>query len=207
MGILVALDVLFHPADDEPRVVETVVSAVERLTWVGRPVILVGAMVGGRRLPADADERVAWTRHALGDDTVAVVPFEPPASDRHGDSTEALERWRALRKAHHARWLIESGWRSPRPDAGLTVIEVGGRAAAVDERADRGRDLLDATNQLLMTETFRPATWVVCVIHGWSLGDLLGQAVIVGRIRWHLRCLSRCLIARRFRLGARRVGR
>lgn len=159
MGILVALDVLFHAADDEPRVVETIVSAVERLGWVGRPVILVGPTLGGRRLPADADERVAWARHALGDDAVTVVPFEPPIPERHGDDAEALERWRALRETHNARWLIESGWPlAPARRVGLTVIEVGGRAAAVDERADHeARDLLDATNQLLMTETFRPA--------------------------------------------------
>jgi hypothetical protein len=89
-----------------------------------------------------------------------VVPFEPPVNDRHGDATEALEQWRALREAHQARWLIESGWPvATARRAGLTVIEVGSRAAAVDDRADHeARDLLDAANQLLMTETFRPAT-------------------------------------------------
>lgn len=159
MGILVSLDVLLQPAGDGPRAVETTASAVERLGWVGRPVVLAGPVVGGRRLPAGADERVAWTRHILGDEDVVVVPFEPPASDRHGDDGEAVDRWRELRDAHHARWLIESGWPiATARRAGLTVIEVGGRAMSVADRADHeARDLIDAANQLLMTETFRPA--------------------------------------------------
>ena len=159
MGILVALDVLVQPGDEGPRMGDSTASALERLGWVGRPVILATGSVGGRRLPAEVDDRVAWTRHALGDDALLVVPFDPPTGDRHADDGEAVDRWRTLREAHHARWLIESGWPvSPARRAGLTVIEVGGRTAAVNERADHeARDLLDAANRLLMTETFNTA--------------------------------------------------
>ncbi len=91
--------------------------------------------------------------------SIAVVMFDPPTSERHGDDGVALEHWRTLREAHHARWLIETGWPTALARrAGLTVIEVGGRATLAAERANHeARDLLDATNHLLMTETFRPA--------------------------------------------------
>lgn len=157
MGILVALDVLVQPGDDGPRAAETTATALERLAWVGQPVILATDSVGGRRLPTKAEDRAAWARHALGDEALVVVPFDPPAGERHADDGEAVDRWRSLRDAHHARWLIELGWPiSPARRAGLTVIEVGGRTAAVNDRPDHeARDLLDAANRLLMTETFK----------------------------------------------------
>jgi hypothetical protein len=159
MGIFVALDVLVWPNGDGPRATDASASALERLAWVGRPVILASSTAAGRRLPPADGDRVAWTRHILGDDTVVVVTFDPPAAERHGDDAEAVERWRALKEAHQARWLIESGWTTaPARRAGLTVIEIGGRATLAAERADHeARDLMDATNHLLMTETFRPA--------------------------------------------------
>ncbi|HVQ23508.1 MAG TPA: hypothetical protein VMT36_09555 [Candidatus Saccharimonadia bacterium] len=159
MGILVALDVLVRPSDAGPRAVETSGRALERLGWVGRPVVLAGQTVAGRQLPmADAD-REAWARQILGDDTIEIVTFDPPTPERHGDDGSALERWRTLTGTHQARWLIETGWPTVLARrAGLTVIEVGGRTMTAAERADHeARDLLDATNHLLMTETFRPA--------------------------------------------------
>jgi len=159
MGILVALEVLVQPGDEGPRVTDTAASALERLAWVGRPVVLATSSVAGRRLPTDDHDRVAWTQHALGDE-VQVVTFDPPSGDRHADDSEAVDRWRSLRDVYGARWLIEAGWPiAPARRAGITVIEVGGSPRPVAERADHdARDLLDATNQLLMTETFRPAT-------------------------------------------------
>jgi hypothetical protein len=159
MGILVSLDILVRPNGDGPRATDASASALERLGWVGRPVILAGSTAGGRRLPPADGDREAWTRHILGDETVIVVTFDPPTAERHGDDAEAVERWRALKEAHQARWLIESGWpTAPARRVGLTVIEVGGRAMIAAERADHeARDLMDATNHLLMTETFRPA--------------------------------------------------
>jgi hypothetical protein len=159
MGILVSLDVLVRSTADGPRAIETTASALERLRWVGRPVVLASSAAADRRLPADPDERVRWTRHILADEAVEVVPFEAPMADRRGDDGEVVERWRMLRDAHRARWLIESGWPiATARRAGLTVIEIGGRTASMTDRPDHdARDLLDATNQLLMTETFRPA--------------------------------------------------
>ena len=159
MGILVALDVLIQPSEEGPRAMETTASALERLGWVGRPIILATGSVGGRRLPVEVEDRVAWARHALGDEDLLVVPFDTPAGDRHADDGEAVDRWRTLREAHHASWLIESGWPiNPARRAGLTVIEVGGHTATVNERPDHeARDLLDAANRLLMTETFKAA--------------------------------------------------
>jgi hypothetical protein len=158
MGIFVALEVLVQPGEEGPRMTDTAARALERLAWVGRPVILATSSVAGRRLPTNDDERVAWTQHALGDG-VEVVTFDPPSGGRHADDAEAVDRWRHLRDVHQARWLIEAGWPiAPARRAGITVIEVGGNARPVTERADHdARDLLDATNQLLMTETFRPA--------------------------------------------------
>ena len=159
MGILVSLDVLVRPNGDGPRATDASASALERLGWVGRPVILAGSTAGGRRLPPADEDREAWTRHILGDETVIVVAFEPPVAERHGDDAQAVERWRGLKEAYQARWLIESGWpTAPARRVGLSVIEVGGRALMAPERADHeARDLMDATNHLLMTETFRPA--------------------------------------------------
>lgn len=159
MGILVALGVLVRPSAAGPRAVETSGRALERLGWVGRPVILAGQTVAGRQLPAADAERQAWARHILGDDEIEVITFDPPTPERHGDDGIALERWRTLTEAHRARWLIETGWPTALARrAGLSVIEVGGRATTAAERADHeARDLLDATNHLLMTETFRPA--------------------------------------------------
>ncbi len=159
MGILIALDVLVRPSDAGPRAVETSGRALERLGWVGRPMILAGQTVAGRQLPASDADREAWAREILGDDAIEVVMFDPPMPERHGDDGNALERWRALTEAHRARWLIESGWPTAQARrAGLTVIEVGGRVTTAAERADHeARDLLDATTHLLMTETFRPA--------------------------------------------------
>jgi hypothetical protein len=159
MGILVSLEVLVQSTVDGPRAIETTASALERLAWIGRPVVLASSTVAGRRLPAEPDERVSWTRHILGDEAVEVVPFEAPTVERRGDDGEVVERWRMLRDAHQARWLIETGWPiATARRAGLTVIEVGGRATSIADHPDLdARDLIDATNQLLMTETFRPA--------------------------------------------------
>jgi len=158
MGILVTLDALFEPAGDVPRAIASAETALERLGWVGRPIVLVGTTLGERRLPLVDDDRLAWARHTLGDTAIRIVLFDPPAEERHADDHAAVTAWRELRGSHEARWLIHDGGPlAAARRAGLTVIAVGGRSVGGVERADHdARDLLDAANHVLMTEAFRP---------------------------------------------------
>jgi hypothetical protein len=160
-GILVALDVLVVDGPTAPRPLDSAATALDRLNWIGRPVVMAGHELVGRRLPEAADERVAWVRAAFGKDDLDVHPFEEPGLDRAGElsASHAVERWTEVRDAWGATWLLTSRITSvgPARRAGLAVVRIGPRpdGAAAVERADHeARDLLDAASHLLASDAF-----------------------------------------------------
>lgn len=160
-SILVALDALVVDHPTAPRPLDTAATALDRLEWIGRPVVIAGHELVGRRLPEAEDERVAWVRAAFGRDDLDVQSFHEPEADRVGDSARhAVERWTEVRDAWAASWLLTSRATSvgPARRAGLAVIRIGPRAAegaATVERADyEARDLLAAVGHLLTLDAF-----------------------------------------------------
>lgn len=161
-AILVALDVLVVADPEAPRPLEAAPTALDRLGWVGRPVVLAGRELLGRGLPPDAEHRAAWVRAMLGDDDIAVHAFDEPTSDRPGEAAarRAIEQWAAARDAWAAAWLLTARAASvgPARRADLSVVRIGPRDAdrgTAVERADHeARDLLDAVSALLVHDTF-----------------------------------------------------
>lgn len=161
-AILIPLGVLVGPDPASPRPLDSTPTALDRLAWVGRPVVLAGQELLGRGLPLDAADRVAWVRSMLGDDGLAVDAFDEPAADRVGEAAErqAVEQWVVARDTWDAAWLLTARATSVRPArrAELSVVHIGPRDAdpgAGIERPDHeARDLLDAVSQLLVHDTF-----------------------------------------------------
>ena len=54
-------------------------AAIERLGWIGEPVVVIGDQIGGRRLPFEPQDRVTWVRSHLGLPDVAAVVVDEPA--------------------------------------------------------------------------------------------------------------------------------
>ena len=160
-GILVGIDLLIGGDPDSPKPIDDAEVVLERLAWIGRPVILVGESVLGRRLPDSEADRVAWVLGTLRTDGLDVLPFVEARTDRaEGADGEAVDRWAAVRAAFQATWLLTAHRSSigPARRAHLGVIHIGPRTGDVAgsiERADRrARDLLDAVSQLLTMDTF-----------------------------------------------------
>jgi hypothetical protein len=160
-GILISLDVLVVGDPTAPRPLDSAATALDRLGWIGRPTVLAGRELLGRRLPEDAGARVAWVRTAFGDDQLDVRVFDEPA-DRAGGLAErqAAERWAEARVACEADWLLTSLATSvgPARRARLSVVLIGPRGLdgpARVERADHeARDLLEAVSHLLTIDAF-----------------------------------------------------
>ena len=75
-AILVTLSALVLAGPDAPVAAPDAAGALERLASFGRPVVLAGDTVAGRRLPDDPDARERWVRAALGRDVpIQVAPF------------------------------------------------------------------------------------------------------------------------------------
>ena len=161
-SILITLETLVVQDPSAPRPLADAAAALERLSWVGRPVVLAGDELLGRRLPTAPDERADWVRTAFRIPDLAVAAFDEPAADRVGDATdhEAVEAWAGVGQTWRAEWLVTARASSvgPARRADLAVVRIGPRgldAAATIERADHeARDLLDAVSQILASDTF-----------------------------------------------------
>jgi len=161
-GVLVALEVLINDDPADPRPVEEAGTALERLGWVGRPVVLAGRELLGRRLPDGPGDRAAWVRTVLGRDALDVARFDEPPPERQGDDLDraAVLAWSELREAWRADWLLTARASSvgPARRAGLSVARIGPRGAAISESVERAdhdaRDLLDAVAHLLVSDAF-----------------------------------------------------
>jgi hypothetical protein len=159
-GILVALDVLVVGDPNTPRPVDSAGSALDRLDWIGRPVVLAGRELLGRRLPEATADRVAWVRASFERDDLEVHPFDEPEADRAEELANAVKLWAAARELWRADWLLTSRAATvgAARRADLAVARIGPRdpdGAAAVERADYdARDLLDAVGYLLTRDAF-----------------------------------------------------
>ena len=161
-AILVTLSALVMAGPDAPVAAPDAADALERLTSLGRTVVLAGDAVAGRRMPDDRDARERWVRAAIGRDLpFEVAAFSAPAWDLHDAAGEAhaQDAWQGVRSAHGAVWLITDGRDDVRPArrAGLRVVFVGPRPAGgpLAAQADiAARDLADAVRLLLAQELF-----------------------------------------------------
>jgi hypothetical protein len=162
-SILVGLEVLMIEAVDGPRLLDDVPTALERLRWVGDPVVLAPERLFERALPAEPDARTALVRHLVGD---ATIPVEGAIHADEGRTPGGahVEAWRELARARRARWLItdRGGVIPAARRAGLRVILVGARGAApravVEPAEHEARDVLDAVAHILAAETFAVGT-------------------------------------------------
>ncbi len=165
-GILISADSLFEAGPDAPRPLADALTAIERLGWIGRPVVLVGDALVDRRLPAEPEDRLRWVRTRLELPDLAVVTFDEAGSGRLGDAVDRLvaDQWSRLRDEWQADRLITGHEPSvgPARRAGLTVVRIGPRGStpgATVERADyEARDLLDAVSHLITADTFGGGT-------------------------------------------------
>ena len=163
-GLLLSLDILVVDDPAAPRPLDTAASALERLGWIGRPVVLAGHQLIGRRLPEAPEDRITWVRSTFDSPGLAVAAFDEPEPERAGAALDrrTVEAWTALRREWAARWLLTSRAASvgPARRAGLSVVRIGPRESGgrgAIERADReARDLLDAVSQLLAGDAFAP---------------------------------------------------
>lgn len=161
-GILISAESLFGTDPAAPRPLADAQVAIERLGWIGQPVVLVGDEIAGRRLPTDPDDRMRWVRTQLGSPDLAVVPFEEGTAGRSTDVATrlAVEYWSRLREDWQADRLVTGRGSSvgPARRAGLTVVRIGPRGSASGpsvERADHdARDLLDAVSRLMTADIF-----------------------------------------------------
>ena len=167
-GILIAADSLFEAGPEAPRALADAPAAIERLGWIGRPVVLVGEELADRRLPAAPEDRLSWVRTNLGIADLVIVAFDEVGSGRSGDAADQLatEQWDRLRDEWQADRLVTGNEASvgPARRAGLTVVRIGPRGAApaatVERANHEARDLLDAVSRLITADTFgdRPAS-------------------------------------------------
>lgn len=164
--VLVSAETLFGDGADGPRPLADAGAAIERLGWVGQPVIVIGDRIRGRRLPDDPRDRIAWVRSQLGLPDVAAVVVDDPDADHPADDADraATGRWGRLGEEWQADCLVTDRDASvgPAHRAGLTVVRIGPRDPAAGpsvERADHeARDLLDAVLRLMTADVFgKPA--------------------------------------------------
>ncbi len=165
--ILVGGSTLFSDRGAIPRPLAKSRVALERLRSLGEPVVLVGRELGGRPLPDEAGDRIAWVRACLDVPWLKLVAFDEAGAVRPTDpfAEQAMERWADLRSTWRAMHLLtgfETSVGAARR-AGLTVIRIGARGPGVDPtlpRADyEAFDLLDAVRHLIVADTFAaPAT-------------------------------------------------
>jgi hypothetical protein len=159
-GILVALEVLVVDDSASPRPLDSAGTALDRLAWIGRPAVLTGHELFGRRLPETVGDRIAWVRATFGQDDLDVHPFDEPEVDRAAEMAHAVEQWTEVREHWQAAWLLTSRATSvgAARRADLQVVRIGPRgagAAAAVERPDyEARDLLDAVGYLLTRDAF-----------------------------------------------------
>lgn len=158
-GILIALDALVVQRADQPSANEEAPTALRRIGWIGRPIILVGSRVADRNLPDGSVEREAWVRASIGSGAYAVVPFDDPSEDRSlTQRGEAVDAWREVREAQHGNWLLTDRPRQvgPAREAGLKVILIGpADPQPRNHRPDyQARDLRDAVGHLLTMDVF-----------------------------------------------------
>ncbi len=161
-GILISADSLFETAAGAPRALADAPAAIERLRWIGRPVVLVGDELAGRRLPAEPEDRLSWVRTHLEVADLLIVAFDESAARRSGDAADQLaaEQWGRLRDEWQADRVLTGHDPSvgPARRAGLTVVRIGPRGrtpGATVKRADHeARDLLDAVSRLITADTF-----------------------------------------------------
>ena len=161
-AILVTLSALVMAGPDAPVAAPDAADALERLAALGRPVVLAGDEVVGRRLPDDSEARERWVRAVIGSKVpFVVVPFAAPVWDLHDAAGEsnAEVAWTGLRAEQDAAWLITDGLDDVRPArrAGLRIVRVGPRTTAgpLATHADiTARDLADAARLLLAQELF-----------------------------------------------------
>ncbi len=159
---LVALEVLMVDDPDRPRALGETSEALERLDWIGKPVVLVGEEISGRRLPVEPDDRIAWVRQALDRPDLDVALFDEPPVERLGEPAggDAVERWRAIGETWGAGRLVTRRTSSvgPARSAGLEVVRVGPRdtttTASIERPDHEARDLIDAVSRLLVADTF-----------------------------------------------------
>lgn len=160
--ILITADALFAEGADAPQPLADVRAAIERLGWIGEPVVVIGDQIGGRRLPHEPQDRITWVRSQLGLPDVAAVVIDELDADHPTEDLErdATERWGVLRREWQADRLVTSGNSSvgPARRAGLLVVRIGPRdplSAPPVERADHeARDLLDAVSRLMTADVF-----------------------------------------------------
>jgi len=158
-GILIALDALVVQRTEQPTAIDEAPIALRRIGWIGRPIILVGSHVAGRKLSDDEGEREAWVRASIGSGAYAVIPFEDASENRAGSQDgEAVERWRKVREGNDGTWLLTDRHRQvgPARQAGLKVILIGPTDPQPrNQRPDyQARDLRDAVGHLLTMDVF-----------------------------------------------------
>ena len=157
-GILIALDALIGQRAPQPVASDDAQVALRRVGWIGRPIILMGSQVAGRTLPEDQGERESWVRAAIGSGAYAVVAFDDPPEDRAAAEGDAVDRWRTLKDAQQATWLLTDRPRQvgSARQAGLKVIVIGpSDPQPRNHRPDyQARDLRDAVGHLLTMDVF-----------------------------------------------------
>jgi hypothetical protein len=159
--ILISVEALFGDGADAPNPHADARAAIERLGWIGQPVVVIGDEIGGRRLPCEPADRISWVRSRLGVPDVAAVVVEPDV-DHAGEAADraATARWGTLSGQWQADRLVTDRASSVAPArrAGLTVVQIGPRDPASGppvERADlEARDLLDAVSLLMTADAF-----------------------------------------------------
>ena len=158
--ILVEAAVLFSDGAADPHPVADACLALERLGWVGEPVILVGRELAGRRLPDGTQDRLAWVRASLGGPERLIVAMDDGTGPDDGDQPGPSEPWAGLQAKWDADTLVTSRQASVASGrrAGLTVVSIGPRGPAANPtmpRADiEALDLLDAARRLIAADTF-----------------------------------------------------
>jgi hypothetical protein len=167
-AILVTLSALCLPGPDGPVAAPGVDVSLDRMAWLGRPVVVTGEEIHGRRLPTTRAGRLRWLKSTLAAPaTLRLEDVRPPIADRRDGPLAGQARlaWAVMRKRHDATWLITDRAEDTRPAhaAGLAVVQVG-VAADDDPTAERpeilARDLTDAIHLLLAYDLFGGASSV-----------------------------------------------
>ena len=165
VAILVTLDVLIAPRTDPPAALDGTQRALRRIGYIGRPVVVADRRLGAHDLPEAIPAREAWVRATLGGGGYRVVVPEGSEERQASEAARqrpAVDKWRALRSAHGAAWLLSHRPTDvvPARDAGLKVILI---APADMQRPAlrptyRARDLRDAVGHLLVADVFAGAS-------------------------------------------------
>jgi hypothetical protein len=160
--ILIGASTLFSHGGPVPHPLAKSWDALDRLRELGEPVVLVSRDLGGRPLPQDALDRVAWVSDRFSIPWLNLVAFDEPEAGRLLDpaARQADARWADLRSTWRADTLLtsfESSVGAARR-AGLAVIRIGARGSGADRtrpRADyEAVDLLDAVRHMVFADAF-----------------------------------------------------